>query len=265
MLKPITGDRGDSLIEALLLDLSGVLYDGDTLVPGALEAVDRAQRSDITVRFITNTSQKTRTELLRHLHSFGFEVDPGQLFTAVDAARQWLRERRLRPFCLVHENLETEFDDFDQHDPNAVLIADAAEGFNYQNLNRAFQLCMAGAPLLGVGYNRYFKSGDQLLLDAGPFIKAIEFSAGVEATIVGKPAAEFFRQVVSSAATVPERALMVGDDVFGDVEGALHSGLQACLVRTGKYRPGDEEKISGDFHTVESVVEAIDLALSVPA
>jgi len=118
------------LIEALLLDLSGVLYDGDTLVPGALEAVDRAQRSDITVRFITNTSQKTRTELLRHLHSFGFEVDPGQLFTAVDAARQWLRERRLRPFCLVHENLETEFDDFDQHDPNAVLIADAAEGFN---------------------------------------------------------------------------------------------------------------------------------------
>ena len=56
---------------------------------------------------------------------------------------------------------------------------------------------------------------------------------------------------------------MVGDDVFGDVEGALHSGLQACLVRTGKYRPADEEKISGDFHTLDSVGEAIDL--SVPA
>jgi ribonucleotide monophosphatase NagD (HAD superfamily) len=55
---------------------------------------------------------------------------------------------------------------------------------------------------------------------------------------------------------------MVGDDVYGDVEGALKSGLQACLVRTGKYRPGDETKISGDFHTVDSVTEAVELALA---
>jgi len=250
------------MIGALLLDLSGVLYDGDTPVPGAVEAVERVQGSGLEVRFITNTSQKTRNKLLQHLHNLDFAVEEDQLFTAVDAARRWLQQRQLRPFCLVHENIRGEFADFEQRDPDAVLIADAAEGFNYQNMNRAFQLCMEGAPLLGVGYNRYFKSGGKLWLDTGAFIRAIEFGAGVKATIVGKPDREFFAQVTASTGTYPAHTLMVGDDVFGDVEGALHAGIQACLVRTGKYRAGDEDKIAGDFHLADSIVEAVEWALA---
>ena len=249
------------MVKALLLDLSGVLYDGDDLLPGALEAVQRVQGGDLEVRFITNTSQRTRADLLARLRGFGFAVEEHQLFTAVDAARQWLQQRDLRPFCLVHENIRGEFDDFVQDDPNAVLIADAADDFSYQNLNRAFQLCLAGAPLLGVGYNRYFKSGDEVLMDVGAFIRAVEFASGVEATIVGKPSPEFFHQVMASTTAAPERALMVGDDVFGDVEGALNAGIPACLVRTGKYRPGDEDKVAGDYPVVDSIVEAVELVL----
>lgn len=249
------------MVEALLLDLSGVLYDGDAAIPGAIEAVSRAQGSGVELRFLTNTSQKTRAGVLGQLRALGFELEDGQLFTAVDAARQWLATRQLRPFCLVHDNIRSEFNDFDQEDPNAVLIADAAEGFNYANLNRAFQLCMAGAPLLGVGYNRYYRSDSQLLLDAGAFVRAVEFAAGVEATIVGKPSAAFFDQVMASTTARPDRALMVGDDVFGDVEGALQAGIPACLVRTGKYRTGDERRIAGDFAVVDSIVEAVNGAL----
>lgn len=247
------------MTEALLLDLSGVLYDGDELVPGALDAVERAQDAGLHLRFITNTSQKSRASLLMHLRGFGFRLREDQLFTAVDAAREWLIRRNLRPYCLVHENIRDEFSDLDQHEPNAVLVADAAQGFNYDNLNRAFQLCLEGAPLLGVGRNRYYRSGEQLLLDAGAFINAIEYAAGVEATIVGKPAPEFFELATASAGATPGRALMVGDDVFGDVEGALNAGMAACLVRTGKYRPGDEKRVSADFEVVDSIVEAVAL------
>lgn len=247
------------MTKALLLDLSGVLYDGNTIIPGALDAVQRVQDSDIPLRFITNTSQKTRSSLLQHLRDFGFSVEEEQLFTAIDAARQWLRQRDLRPYCLVHENISSEFSDFEQREPNAVLVADAAQGFNYDNLNRAFQLCLEGAPLLGVGYNRYFKSGDRILMDAGAFIRAIEFAAGVEATIVGKPSVEFFKLVMESACVAPAQALMVGDDVFGDVEGAMKAGIPACLVRTGKYRVGDENKIDGNFAVVDSISEAVAL------
>jgi HAD superfamily hydrolase (TIGR01458 family) len=250
------------MTRALLLDLSGVLYDGDARIPGALEAVAKVQHSSLEVRLITNTSQQTRSALLAKLRQLGFEVDDSQLFTAVDAARQWLIERNLRPFCLVHENIRSEFDDLDQTEPNAVLVADAADGFNYANLNRAFQLCLAGAPLLGIGYNRYFRSGDEVLLDVGAFIVAVEFAAGVKATIVGKPSGEFFHQVLASTGVPAGQALMVGDDVFGDVEGALAAGIPACLVRTGKYREGDETRIEGNFRVVDDVSDAVDLALS---
>ena len=249
------------MTEALLLDLSGVLYDGDRPIRGAHEAVERAQRSGLQLRFVTNTSQKTRAQLLQHLRRLDFSLDDEQLFTAVDAARQWLTQRQLRPYCLVHENIMGEFAAFDTSDPNAVLIADAAEGFNYSSLNRAFQLCMEGAPLLGVGYNRYFKSGGQLLMDAGAFIRAVEYAAGVEAIIVGKPSGDFFEQVTASTTARKAQTLMVGDDVSGDVEGALRAGLRACLVRTGKYRAGDEDRIAGDFAVVDSVTEAVQLAL----
>ena len=250
------------MVSALLLDLSGVLYDGDEVIPGALDAIARAQASDLPLRFITNTSRKTGTRLLAHLRGLGFEVRDDQVFTAVDAARGWLRSRGLRPYCLVHRDIVGEFADFDQREPDAVLIADAAEDFNYQNLNRAFQLCLAGAPLLGVGYNRCFKSGGEMLMDAGAFIRAVEFAADVEATIVGKPSPEFFHQVLATTGVAAGSALMVGDDVFGDVEGALQAGIPACLVRTGKYREGDETRISGEFATVSSIVEAVELALT---
>jgi ribonucleotide monophosphatase NagD (HAD superfamily) len=81
-----------SMTKALLLDLSGVLYEGDTIIAGALEAVQRVQDSEMQLRFVTNTSQKTRTSLLQHLCDFGFKVEEEQLFTAIDAARQWLIE-----------------------------------------------------------------------------------------------------------------------------------------------------------------------------
>jgi len=246
---------------ALLLDLSGVLYEGSKVIRGATDAVARVRAAGIPIRFITNTSQRTRGALMAQLHDMGFRLEGEQLFTAVDAARNWLRERGLRPFCLVHRNISGEFAEFDQTDPNAVFIADAAEDFNYANLNRAFQLCLEGAPLLGLGYNRYYKSGDQLLLDAGPFIRAVEFGASVEATILGKPSAAFFQQVLASVGVGADRALMVGDDVYGDIEGAINAGLQACLVRTGKYRAGDEDRVEGAFRVADSIVEAVELVL----
>jgi len=252
------------MVDALLLDLSGVLYEGDTAVPGAVEAVATARAHGLPLRFVTNTSRLPRDAILAQLRGFGFHLEDSELFTAVDAARQWLTRHRLRPFCLVHENIRGDFADLDQRHPDAVLIADAAEGFTYASMNRAFQLCVAGAPLLAVGYNRYFKLNGQLMLDSGAFVRAVEFAAGVQAVVLGKPGADFFQQVLASTGVAPARALMVGDDVFGDVEGALAAGLAACLVRTGKYRRGDEANVRGDFAVVDDVAAAVRLALAGP-
>ncbi len=247
---------------ALFFDLSGVLYVGHEVIAGAVEAVARAQASALELRFVTNTSRRSLAQLIADLNAMGFKLNPAQIYTAPVAARDWLLQRRLRPYCLIHPDIRCDFSDCDQNNPNAVLIGDAAEAFCYETLNRAFQLCQSGAQLVGIGCNRYFKLDDQLLLDAGPFIKAIAFAASTEAVIMGKPSRDFFHQVLASTAAKPEQVLMVGDDVFGDIEGAINAGLGACLVKTGKYQLGDENRIEGEFFCVESIVEAVDLALN---
>ena len=134
-------------------------------------------------------------------------------------------------------------DEATNYNPNAVVVFDAAEGFCYQVLDAAFQVLQQGAPLIAVGGNRYYQSGGSLHLDAGPFVKALEYAADVEAQIIGKPAATFFISVAQSMGCDPANTLMVGDDIDGDVLGAQAACLQAALVKTGKYRSGDEQRV----------------------
>lgn len=239
--------------DALLLDLSGVLYDGTRLIAGAREAVATARQRGLILRFVTNTASKPAAAIRDELRQMGFDVRDGELFTAPMAAKQYLQQHNLRPWCLIHRAIRHEFADLDQHEPNCVLLGDARDDLNYTTLNRAFQLCKGGAPLLGIGMNRYFMDEEGLMLDAGAFIRAIEWAAGVEAIIIGKPSADFFAQVVASTGVDAARCLMVGDDVTADVVGAIDAGLQGCLVRTGKFLPGDELKLPAGARLIDSI------------
>lgn len=250
------------MLKALFIDLSGVLYTGYQVIPGAVDAIAKARAGNLQLRFVTNTARRTSQQLLTDLKKLGFELSKEELFTAPAAAHFWLQEKKLRPYCLIHKNIKSEFSDFIQTQPNAVIIGDAEQDFCYEKLNRAFQLCQQGAPLLGIGCNRYFKLDEQLFLDAGPFIKAIEFAASTKAVILGKPSRDFFLQALSSTKLAAEQVLMIGDDIYGDVEGAINAGLHGCLVRTGKYQQNDENKISQKHYTTNSIVEAVELALT---
>lgn len=248
------------MIKAILFDISGVLHVDCQPLPGAVATIRQLQQSNLQLRFVTNTSRTTSQQTFNALREMGFTISPEQIFTAPGAVRQLLLERKLRPYCLIHPDLEAEYADIDQSQPNAVVVGDAAERFNYQTLNQAFQLLMAGAPLIGIGRNRYFKSHEALQLDAGPFIQALEYAAGVEAEILGKPSAGFFQTALSSLGCQADEVMMIGDDVESDVIGALNAGLHACLVKTGKYRPGDESQLAQtDGLLAADVVTAIQM------
>jgi ribonucleotide monophosphatase NagD (HAD superfamily) len=91
---------------------------------------------------------------------------------------------------------------------------------------------------------------------------ALEYAADVKALVLGKPAPKFFHAAVEALGCRPAEALMIGDDALADVEGALNAGLQAWLVRTGKYRPGDEARIKmPGAEIVEDFAAAVDKLL----
>lgn len=250
------------MTSGVLLDLSGVLYEGQHTLAGAREALQRLREAGLPIRFLTNTTRKTRQQLLQELERLDLDVRPDELFTAAQAAADTLTSRGLTPLLVVHEQLRPDLARFEGAQANAVLVADAAEGFEYGLLNEAFRLLIDGAPLLAVGRNRYFKEGDQLSLDAGPFVAALEYAAGVEAEVVGKPASAFFQAALDSLGCAAEDTVMVGDDVDSDVNGALAAGIAALLVRTGKYRDGDDEAVKPGGDCVRDIGEAVDRILA---
>jgi HAD superfamily hydrolase (TIGR01458 family) len=247
-----------SAFKALFLDLSGVLYEGEHPMPGAANTVNRAREKGWVLRFVTNTATKDSRFIFERLIRLGIPIHEGELFTAPTAARHHIKHHGFRPYCLVHEAIRHDFDELDQQNPNCVLIGDAQDGLNYRSLNRAFQICKAGAPLIGIGMNKYFKDDRGLNLDAGPFIRAIEWAADIQAIIMGKPSQAFFDEIVDSTPFKHHECLMVGDDVLGDVVGATNAGLQGCLVRTGKYKAGDERHLNETSLVIDSIADLIE-------
>uniref|UniRef100_A0A8C2EG36 Phospholysine phosphohistidine inorganic pyrophosphate phosphatase n=1 Tax=Cyprinus carpio TaxID=7962 RepID=A0A8C2EG36_CYPCA len=144
--------------------------------------------------------------------------------------------------CVISD-LIPEFDGVDVSSPNCVVIGDAADNFSYQNLNEAFRVLIGlEKPLLfSLGQGRYYKETDGLKLDVGVFMKALEYACDVQAQVVGKPSAEFFQTVLSDMKLQPHEVVMIGDDLLNDIGGAQRCGMKGLQVRTGKYRPSDEQ------------------------
>lgn len=246
----------------VLLDIGGVLYEGKQPVPGAVQALGRLREAGLPLRFVTNTSRATREQVADKLCRLGFEVSAGEIYTAPNAAADACRERGLHPMLVIHPALEPDLAGMDDATPDAVLVGDAGEYFTYPRLNAAFRLLLEGAPLLALARNRYFRDDDGLALDMGPFVAALEYAAGVEAEIFGKPSAAFFREAVRSLGVPAGQVLMVGDDVQSDVCGAVEAGLHGVLVRTGKFRDGDEAALPGGAQVADDFAAVVDRVIA---
>ncbi len=231
------------MARCVFIDLCGTLHVGRTPLPGAIEAVARLRREGYRVRFVSNTSSKSRRHLQKVLGEIGFDIALEELFTAPQVVRRYLLKHQLRPYLLVHPDLEEEFADLPQQDPNAVVVGCALQHFTYAKLNHAFRLLKGGAQLIATGRSACFEGRDGLQLDAGPFVAALEYAAGTEALVLGKPSYAFFAAAREAFSCPLERVTMIGDDARSDVGAALAAGMGGILVQTGKYRPGDEALI----------------------
>lgn len=232
-------------ITGVLLDLDGVIYVGDTPLPGAVAAVEHLRAAGLRLAFLTNTTRTPRRLLLDKLRAMGLTVAAEELITPAAAAHAWITARGLSPHLVVHPALEEDFAGIAASGTGeAVVVGDAGDRFTYAALNRAFRALEDGAPLLALANNRAFRDGDGgLSLDAGPFVQALAYASRVEPVVLGKPAADFFAAALAAIGCAANESVMIGDDVESDVGGALSAGLAGVLVRTGKYQIGAEARI----------------------
>jgi HAD superfamily hydrolase (TIGR01458 family) len=232
----------------LLIDLDGVIYQGGGLIDGAVETLDWINAQQIPHLFVTNTTSRPRPALLQKFHSLGFSARLDEVMTPVVAANQWLDDQRMRRVALfVPEATKQDFDRVEavslQQDSvvDAVVVGDLGEAWDFHTLNRAFRFLMQSPQpsLVALGMTRYWRASNGLQLDVAPFIKALEHAADCQAVVVGKPAKAFFDASLAILAADAGQALMIGDDIVGDVDAAQRCGIRGIQVKTGKFRESD--------------------------
>ena len=252
------------MIRGVLLDIAGVLHNGGVAIAGAAEAVSHLREAALPIRFVSNTTRSTKADVIAQLGSLGLPVRSDELYTPAQAALAWLDEHDATAHLLVHPDLESDFRSVREGANMAVVVGDAGDAFDYASLNGAFRLLVGGAELLALAPNRSFRDADGgLSLDAGPFVAALEFASQQKAIVLGKPSHAFFQSALTDMDCKETEAVMVGDDAETDIAGALAAGIgSGLLVRTGKYRPGDEKRFKPyPTEVVENISEAVDWIL----
>lgn len=235
-------------MRGVLLDLDGVIYVGDSPVAGAADVVDWLTREDIPFRFLTNTSSRPRAAIVAKLSATGIPASDDDILTPAVAARSWLRQHSPgRPALFVPEATASEFAELEplpndaEEGAGAVVVGDLGEAWDFATVNRAFRLLMAEPrpTLVALGLTRYWRADDGLQLDAGAFVRALEYASGATAVVMGKPDQAFYQTAVDGLGLAAEDVVMVGDDIRTDIEGAQRAGLTGVLVQTGKFTPAD--------------------------
>ena len=75
------------LPQLIMLDLDGTLYVGKQPIPGAIACIKNLRERGIKLRFLTNTTTKSRSELVAQLRSMGFTLEDDELISAPVGAK----------------------------------------------------------------------------------------------------------------------------------------------------------------------------------
>jgi len=240
------------MIKGLLIDIGGVLYQGKNVIKGAIETINILKK-DYKIRYLSNSSRIPPSALVEKLKKFGFNIKKEEVFTALSASKLFLKSQNSTAYIIATDEAKRYFNDL-KGELKYVLVCDAYKNFSYDNLNRAFRYLEEGKGFIATNINRYFKDTDGLSLDAGGFVKCLEYASLKSAKVLGKPNCEFFSLAIKDMGLKKEEVIMVGDDIEGDIIGAKSCWLKTCMVKTGKFKEIDLLKAKPDY-LIDSIVD----------
>lgn len=245
-----------------LIDVDGTLLSGDHAIPGAAEALDSLRARHIPFRITTNTTRRPRSAIAAALGRAGIRVEPGEIVIPASLARRLILDSgRPRAALLIPEESKADLDGVVEvrAAPDWVVVGDLGPGFTFERLNEAFLWlgggAAAGAGLIALHKNRFWHAGGEgMVLDAGPFVAALEYATGVVAEVVGKPSPAFFELALRELGLAGPDVICVGDSLENDCIGAARAGCRTILVRTGLF---SEEALARAEVVPEAVVDSI--------
>jgi NagD protein len=231
-----------------LIDMDGVIYRENHLIPGAAEFVENLNATGTPFLFLTNNSAPTPEDLAVRLRHLGIDgISARHFYTSALNTVDFLSETH--PSCTVfvlgeggllaalHEKRIAN----DGINPSYVVVGEGA--FSSEKVTKAHECIERGARLLATNPDNWCPVGaERTRPGAGAVAAFLEASTGKHAYYLGKPNGYMFNRARRKLAELHlcdlDEVVMIGDTMETDIRGAVEAGLCAYLVLTGSTQLG---------------------------
>jgi NagD protein len=226
-----------------LIDMDGVIYREDTLIPGADEFIRQLLALGIPFLFLTNNSSPTPEDLAVRLKHLGIQgLSERHFYTSALNTADFLSETDpgCTVFVLGEGGLLTALNQrkiaSDTIAPRYVIVGEGQP--TMERLAKAHECIERGAGLLVTNPDNWCPvSSKKTRPGAGATAAFLEASTGRRAYYLGKPNGYMFQQaqrkLTERALNKPDHVVMIGDTMETDIRGAFEAGLQSYLVLSG--------------------------------
>jgi 4-nitrophenyl phosphatase len=251
-------------LRALCIDMDGVLYRGDTMLPGAREFVDFLRVRGIPHLFLTNNSSRTPKQYAEKLLRMGMRTTPDRILTSAmvavaDLARTAKPEDRILLIgsAGLREALAiSNFTLAERYTEASVVLVGLDTAITYERLAQACLAIETGARFVATNSDRSFPTERGLEPGNGALVAAITTTTGVTPKFYGKPEPEMFEQALHILGTPAAFTGMLGDRYETDIVGAKRVGYVTIAVAGGVTREDEFRRADPPpDHIYSSVVE----------
>ena len=252
-----------------LIDMDGVIYRENQLIPGAAAFVEALGASGSPFLFLTNNSAPTPEDLSVRLGHLGLPgIAPRHFYTSALNTADFLSETH--PGCTVfvlgegglltalHERQIAN----DAIRPSYVVVGEGSS--TMERLAKAHECLERGARLLATNPDNWCPvAHDRTRPGAGATAAFLEASSGRRAYYLGKPNGYMFhrahQKLCDLARSDLDAVVMIGDTMETDIRGAVESGLLAYLVLSGSTKLEDmADHVYQPTRVLENVGDLVD-------
>lgn len=226
----------------VVVDLDGTVYQGNTLIPGVSDAIERLRERGLSVLFLTNNPTQTRETYAERLTTMGVRVVPEELLSAGTVTARYLATNHAtdQVFVIGSSGLREQLEDCnitltDEPDAADVVVTSYDYGFGYEDLANGLWALDGAASFVATDPDIVYPNDDgRPVPGSGAITNAVAGVAGREPDVVlGKPAPETIEVVLETLEHQPEDYLVVGDKIDTDIAFGERAGMTTALVRSG--------------------------------
>lgn len=254
------------MAKGLLIDMDGVIYGGDILIPGADTFITRLLNENIPFTFMTNNSQRTPLEAVRKLRKLGIEVTENHIYTSAMATAKFLASQvpKGTAYVLGEGGLISSLHDHGitlvDTEPDFVVLGEG-RNFTLEMVQRAVDMILAGAKFITTNRDPSPKKKGWNNLGIAATTAMIEEATGIKAFVVGKPGPVMMRSSRKHIGLETADTTVIGDTMDTDIQGGVQMGYRTILVLSGISKNEELKKYAFKPDLVVNSVSDIELPL----